>query len=169
MYSGVKYDYWEVLPDVLGQASPVHCTLPVEPEVLLPVAPASPLVLCAVPEEVPVAVPVPVFTPLFAELVPEVLILLLSTPFGATFCLASGATWPALAAAFAEPVSLPPVDEPESAASAAPLARVRVAVRKSEVSLFSFIVMLLFWSLLLDNFFQQCTVKKLISACVAVE
>ncbi|CCJ72315.1 hypothetical protein BN137_1680 [Cronobacter condimenti 1330] len=29
--------------------------------------------------------------------------------------------------------------------------------------------MLLFWSLLLDNFFQQCTAKKLISVCVAVE
>jgi len=157
-----------VLPEVLGQASPVHCTLLPEVPVLVPVAPMSPLVLCAVPDVVPVEEPVPVFTPLFAELVPEVLILLLSTPLGATFCFASGATWPALAAALAEPVSPPLVEEPVSAASAAPLARVRVAVRKSEVSLFSFIVMLLFWSLLLDNFFQQCTAKKLISVCVAV-
>jgi len=34
------------------------------------------------------------------------------------------------------------------------LATERVAVRKSAVNLF--IIMLLFWLLLLDNFFQQC-------------
>ena len=65
---------------------------------------------------------VPVFVP--PVLVLPVLILLLSTLFGAIFCFASGATWPASAAAFASPL-LP--DEPASAASTLPLARVRVA------------------------------------------
>lgn len=66
----------------------------------------------------------PVFTPL------------LSTLFGATFSRASGATWPASAAAFAWPLL---VCAPLSAASAAPLARLRVAVRNNVASFVIFI------------------------------
>ncbi|AAN79301.1 Hypothetical protein c0828 [Escherichia coli CFT073] len=68
--------------------------------------------------------PEPVFTPL------------LSTLFGATFSRASGATWPASAAAFAWPLLL---CAPLSAASAAPLARLRVAVKNSVASFVIFI------------------------------
>ncbi|MNR47110.1 hypothetical protein D3C85_1661680 [compost metagenome] len=92
-----------------------------------------------VPESVPFGCNiVPLLLPL------PVLILLLSTLLGATFCLASGATWPALAAALACPL-LSELDA--SAASAAPLAIVSVAVRKRVASLVIFIVMLLFWLL----------------------
>ena len=64
------------------------------------------------------------------------LIWLLSTLFGATFSRASGATWPASA----EELAWPLLDwAPVSAARAAPLARLKVAVSKRVVSFFMFI------------------------------
>lgn len=62
--------------------------------------------------------------------------LLLLTLFGATFLRALGATWPALAAAFAW---LLLVCALLLAASAAPLARLRVAVRNNVASFVIFI------------------------------